>query len=170
LLDLLRDLTAHKGYANAAFLSAIRRHGTAAGDPDILSLMQHVLLANRFWLLACLGQPFVLEEESRALTSLHDLIIRYRRTQDQEEAWLAAAAEADLLRRLEHPLIPGGTCLVSQALVQVYMHSHGHRAQCARLLRSVDGEPPTTDFIIWLANRRSAEWPATSPGGSETVP
>jgi hypothetical protein len=87
LLNTLRDLTAHKGYANAALLSAICQNGHAAKDPEILSLMQHVLLANRFWLLSCLCQPFVLEEESQGLSSLLGLIIRYRSTQDQEAAW-----------------------------------------------------------------------------------
>jgi uncharacterized damage-inducible protein DinB len=154
---------AHKGYANAALLTAIQKHGTARGDPEILSLMRHVLLANRFWLLACRGQPFIIEDESRGLDSVHQLIARYHRTQNEEGAWLAAATGADLVRELRNPLIPGGKCLVSEALMQVYLHSHGHRAQCAKLLRRLGGEPPATDFILWLAQRPPADWPAGAP-------
>jgi uncharacterized damage-inducible protein DinB len=42
---------------------------------------------------------------------------------------------------------------VAQAIVQVCMHSQGHRAQCAKMLRRLGGAPPMTDFILWLANR-----------------
>ena len=81
------------------------------------------------------------------------MIERYGRTQEQESAWLAAATEADLSRVLQSPLIPGGSCSVSHALMQVCLHAHGHRAQCAKLLRRHGGVPPNTDFIVWLANR-----------------
>ena len=49
---------------------------------------------------------------------------------------------------------------VLQAYVQVCLHSHGHGAQCAKLLRKHGGVPPQTDFILWLAGRPEAEWPA----------
>jgi uncharacterized damage-inducible protein DinB len=39
------------------------------------------------------------------------------------------------------------------------MHSHGHRAQCAAMLRELGGTPPAMDFITWLAGRPAAEWP-----------
>ena len=158
MIDILLDLTAHKGYANSALLTTIRQNGNAAGDSEILLLMQHVLLANRFWLLSCLGQPFLLEEESARLQSVDDLTVAYHHTQEQEEAWLARATENDLARQLDNPLIPGGTCSVLQALMQVYLHSHGHRAQCAKLLRRLNIEPPVMDFISWLPNRTEARW------------
>ncbi len=157
---MLRDLIAHKGYANAALLAAIRQNDAAAADPEILELLHHVLIANRFWMLTVLGQPFVFEEESRAPGSFEALIEKYHSTQEQESAWLATATEADLARSLENPLIPGGKCLVSQALMQVCLHSLGHRAQCAKQLRRYGSVPPTTDFILWLASRQPAEWPA----------
>jgi uncharacterized damage-inducible protein DinB len=155
----MRDLTAHKGYANAALLSAIRKNETATADSDILSLMQHILVANRFWLLSCLGKPFDLATESRNLHSWDGVMRRYQSTHVQEMAWLAAATENELVRRLSNPLIPGGACLVSEALMQVFLHSQGHRAQCAKLLRRHGGQPPVMDFISWAANRPIADWP-----------
>jgi len=77
MLDMLRDLMAHKGYANSALLRTIQQNSRAAADVDILSLLHHVLVANRFRLLSCLGQAFVLEEESRGPESLDDLVIHY---------------------------------------------------------------------------------------------
>lgn len=158
MLDMLRDLIAHKGYANAAVLRAIRQNDAAASDPELRDLLHHILIANRFWLLALLGLPFVFEDESRPSSSFDALIQRYCSTQDQESTWLATATEADLALVLESPLIPGAACSMSQAVMQVCLHSHGHRAQCAKLLRRHGGVPPMTDFILWLVNRPAAEW------------
>ena len=71
---------------------------------------------------------------------------------------LPFATEDDLARILEDALIPNGKCSVSQAFQQACMHSHGHRAQCATLLRRHGGMPPPMDFIQWLMNRPKAEW------------
>ena len=159
MLDVVRDLTAHKGYANAAVLRTIRKSDTAVADPEIQSLMQHILIANRFWLLSCLGKPFDLATESRNFDSWDGLIGCYQSTHDQEMAWLATVTENELEQRINNPLIPGGTCLVTHALMQVFLHSHGHRAQCAKLLRRHGGEPPVMDFIFWAANRPMPDWP-----------
>jgi len=158
VVEMLRDLVAHKGHANAVLLNAIQQNGTAASDPELWELLHHILLANRFWLLTVLGVPFVHEDEARPSPSFDALIQRYGSTQAQEATWLDAATEGDLARILEDALIPNGKCSVSQAFMQVCMHSHGHRAQCAKLLRRHGGVPPQTDFILWLASRPGAEW------------
>jgi uncharacterized damage-inducible protein DinB len=168
MLGMLRDLVAHNGHANAAVLGAIRQHEAAARDADLWQLLHHTLVANRFWLLTILALPFVFDDESRPASSFDELIQRYGRTHQQQAAWLAAATEPDLARVLENALIPGGKCSVAQALMQVCMHSHGHRAQCAKLLRRHGGVPPMTDFILWLETRPMAEWavPVLSIGES----
>ncbi|MEP7118173.1 MAG: hypothetical protein ABI880_11365, partial [Acidobacteriota bacterium] len=83
---------------------------------------------------------------------------RFKGLQAEESAWLATATDADLAGMLDDPLIPGGRCSVAQALMQVCLHSHGHRAQCAKLLRRHGGAPPATEFIAWLASRPAAVW------------
>jgi len=150
MLQMLRDLVAHKGHANAALLNAIRQNAGAATDPEIWELLHHILLANRYWLLTVQGSPFVLENEARPSDTFDTLIERYRDNQAQESAWLETATEFDLERMLEDALIPNGRCSVAQAFMQVCLHSHGHRAQLAKLLRKHGGVPPATDFILWL--------------------
>src|SRR5262245_43887101 len=135
MLAMLRDLIEHKGYANAAMLGAIRASQAAAADAELRELLQHVLLANRFWLLTLLDRRFDVAEESRPSASFDELVERFRGVQEQESAWLAAATEIDLERMLENGSIPGGRCSAAQALTQVCLHSLGHRAQCAKLMR-----------------------------------
>lgn len=90
--------------------------------------------------------------------SCEALVEAFRRTQEEEQSWLSTATDADCAAVLEDPRIPGGRCSVAQAFVQVCMHSQGHRAQLAKLLRRHDVAPPQTDFIRWLVDRIEAEW------------
>jgi uncharacterized damage-inducible protein DinB len=159
MLETLRDLVAHKGYANAAILRAIAGSDPARADQGLNALLHHVLLANRFWMLAVLGESFVAEEESRLSRSFDALVQRFSTLQDQESRWVATATETDLGRELRDPLIPGGTCSVAEALLQVCMHSHGHRAQIATRLRDHGVAPPPTEFINWLTSRPTPTWP-----------
>ena len=158
MLTLLRDLTAHKGWANAALLQAIRHHDAASSDPDLRTLLHHILIANRFWLTACLAEPFDLEAESRVPDSLDPLIDTYRSTHQREVEWLAALGEGGLTATVESPLIPGRQRSVSEALIQVALHSQGHRSQCATMLRRLGGSPPMTDFILWVTHREKPGW------------
>ena len=166
MLESLRDLVAHKGHANAAILRAIGENPAAVADRELIDLLHHILLANRFWILAILGLPFVLEDESRRSRSLDELVQRFSETQEQESQWLVRASEADVARVLRDPLIPGGHCSVAEALLQVCLHSHGHRAQLAKGLRRHGAVPPSTDFINWLTSRSAAAWP---DGGGRCV-
>jgi uncharacterized damage-inducible protein DinB len=162
MLATLRDLVAHKGYANAALLNAVRRNDAAVADRELWDLLHHILLANRFWLLAIRESPFVLDDEARPSASFDALIARFASLQDQEERWLAAATDGDLARMLVDEQIPSGTCSIAQAVLQVCLHSHGHRSQCAKLLRRHGGVPPPSDFIAWLTARPRADWAGTS--------
>jgi uncharacterized damage-inducible protein DinB len=158
MLPMLQDLVQHKWYANAAMIKAIGQHEAAAQDLELRKTLHHILLANRYWLSLLLTLPFVLEEESRIPESLAIVAAQYQETQAREVTWLAEAQEADLAGLLETPFMPGVTYSVAQALMQVCLHSHGHRAQCTTRLRSLGGTPPATDFILWLKERPAPDW------------
>jgi uncharacterized damage-inducible protein DinB len=158
MLAMLQDLIQHKGCANAALLKAIRQHEPAAQDLELQKLLHHIILANRYWLYLILGLPFALEAESQAPDSLAAIAALYRETHAQEVAWLAQAQESELARLVETPFIPGQSYTIAQAQMQVCLHSHGHRAQCATRLRLLGGTPPPMDFILWLKDRPAPDW------------
>lgn len=153
------DLIAHKGYADAELLKAIRQHPTASTDVALRTLLHHLLVSNRFWLLSIMGEAFHADVETRVPDSLDALIASFRDTHARELEWLSRSTADAFSKTLESPLIPGGRCAVSDALLQVCLHSQGHRAQCAKMLRALGGVPPATDFILWLVDRRSPSWP-----------
>jgi hypothetical protein len=106
VLEMLRDLVAHKVYANAALLTAIRAEPDGCIRSRDEGPAPHILLANRFWLLTVLGLPFVHQDEARPSSSFDALIDRYGRTHAQETTWLETATEGDMKRSLEDALIP----------------------------------------------------------------
>ena len=158
MLAMLNDLVQHKWAANASLLRAIRQHPIAARDEELRKLLHHILLANRFWFSLCAGRDFVIEEESKVPGALEAVAIRYRETHLQESEWLSQLQEHDLARRVKTSYQPGSTFSIAEAVMQVCMHSHGHRAQCATRLRSMGGIPPAMDFIAWLKDRPSPDW------------
>jgi uncharacterized damage-inducible protein DinB len=158
MLTTFRNLVGHKGHANAALLTAVRHSEAASADAKLRALLHHILLANRFWLLAIVEEPFVPEVETRVPDSIDALAAAFRVTHDRETRWLDEAADPELLRTLESPLIPGERCSVADALMQVCLHSHGHRAQAAKMLRRLGGTPPATDYILWLKDRPLPAW------------
>ena len=155
MTKLLRDLVAHKGHANRLMLDAIAQHDRARADAAILALLHHILVANRFWFLTSVGEPFDREREMAPPASFDALTEAYAALQEQEEAWIGSLTDVDLERVLQTPHIPGGSCTVAEGVTQVCLHSQGHRSQIAKMLRALGGTPPMTDFILWVTQRPS---------------
>ena len=155
MTTLLRDMVAHKGHANRLMLEAIAQHEAARADAAILALLHHILVANRFWFLTSVGEPFVREREMLPPASFDALVDAYAALQEREEAWIGGLSDAELGRVLETPHIPGGSCTVAEGVTQVCLHTQGHRSQIARMFRALGGTPPMTDFILWVTQRPS---------------
>jgi len=156
--DMLIDLFRHQAHADANIVNAVRKHSAASKDPELRSLLHHILLAHRFWLYLILEIPFNAEEESRIPESPDEIAARYQETQAREKEWLATLQESALSRLLESPYFAGRRIAVSEGMMQVCMHSQGHRSHAAARLRSFGGEPPPTDFIFWLKDRPAPVW------------
>ncbi|HME10623.1 MAG TPA: DinB family protein [Bryobacteraceae bacterium] len=155
---MLRDLFQHQAYADAAIINAIGRHETAAADRELRTLLHHILVAHRFWIRLCQGLPFSADEEGDLPDSLEPIAARYRDTHAEEREWLAQLSETDLAQALESAYFPSRRIAVGEALMQVCLHSHAHRSQCATRLRTLGGEPPPLDFILWLKDRPGPVW------------
>jgi uncharacterized damage-inducible protein DinB len=158
MIATFQDLVRHKAHADTALLKAIREYEPAAQNQELLKVLHHAILANRFWLSLFLERPFSFEEESRVPEGLDAIADVYRTTQLDELEWVARIDPEDLERAVQTPFIPDKSFSVAQGLLQVCMHSQGHRAQCAARLRALGGAPPAADFILWLKDRPKPEW------------
>ena len=156
MLPLLNQLIHHKWWANANLLRSIQQHPPATDDPELRKLLHHILVANRYWILLILGLPFIDEEEKRIPGSHTSLTEHFARTERLELDWLSTATPADLDRSLQPRALPEITITASQAAIQVALHSHGHRSQCATRLRVLGGIPAPMDYVLWIRDQNAS--------------
>jgi uncharacterized damage-inducible protein DinB len=152
--SMIEELMRHKWWANTALLHAIEQYPPAADDEELRRMLNHILFSNRFWLLTILGQPFDRESEMQLPANLVLIIARFKETERLESEWLAHASESDLDRMLETCSSRLGINVsVRHAILQICMHTQGHRPQCATRLRVLGGIPPGTDYVLWIKER-----------------
>lgn len=156
MLPLVDQLIRHKWWANSNLLQSIERHQPAAQDTELRILLHHILVANRYWLLLTLGQPFIDEEERRIPESHAALVDQFAATERQEVDWLSRITALELDRSLQPRALPDITVTVAQAAIQVALHSQGHRSQCATRLRAFGGIPAPMDFVLWVRDQAAS--------------
>jgi uncharacterized damage-inducible protein DinB len=155
MLSMIEELLRYKWWANSNLLRSIEEDSAAREDTELRRMLHHILVSNRFWILAILRFPFDRENEMKVPTNLDDFADRLGETERLESEWLANATESDLERTLETRSSPLGIGVtVRQAILQICLHTQGHRAQCATRLRSLGGTPPGTDYVLWIKERR----------------
>ncbi len=151
MLSMIQELIRHKWWADASLLRAIEQHPLAAEDEELRKMLHHILVSNRFWLFAILGHPFNRENEMQIPANLAAIIDRFIETEQRESEWLSHASEPELERTLEtRSSRLGIDVTVRQAILQICLHTQGHRPQCATRLRTLGGTPPGTDYILWI--------------------
>jgi len=126
---------------------------------EIRKTLHHVIQANRYWIALIFGGPFQFEQESQIPESFELIVQQFKETHEQESNWIAGIQGNELEESLETPFIPGARFTVEEALVQVCLHSLGHRAQCLSRLRMLGATPPGIDFITWLVKKPEPDWP-----------
>jgi uncharacterized damage-inducible protein DinB len=156
MIPMYRDLFRHQEWADNAILKAVAAHPPAAENEDMRKRLQHIVLVQRAFLSVFLARPFDVQKERHVAESMEEFERLYRETHAEELAFVDALAGADLARSITVPWFPNLQMELRQALMQVVMHSQGHRAQCATLLRKTGGEPPSLDYIWWLQVRTPA--------------
>lgn len=153
MLPLIDQLIRHKWWANHNLLRSVEECAPATDDSELRRLLHHILVANRYWLLLTLGQPFVDEHEKSIPDSHATLTAAFADTERLELDWLSRATPEEFERRLQPRALPDITITVCEAMTQAALHSHGHRSQCATRLRALGGTPAPMDFVLWLPAR-----------------
>jgi uncharacterized damage-inducible protein DinB len=154
MLQLINQLIRHKWWANNRLLRCVEQDPQAADDPELRRLLHHILVANRYWLLLTLAQPFIDDQEKRIPESHEVLADIFGQTEQLEIAWLFGVTPEELTRQLQPRALPGITLSVAEAMTQAALHSQGHRSQCATRLRELGGTPAPMDFVPWVRDQK----------------
>ncbi len=130
---MIEELMRHKWWANTRTCckqsSNIR---PPAEDEELRKMLNHILVSNRFWLLTILERPFDREDEMQLPAAWPTSLSDSSETERLESEWLSTPAASDLERTLEtHTSRLGIDVSVRQAILQICVHTQGHRSQCA---------------------------------------
>jgi uncharacterized damage-inducible protein DinB len=156
MLSMIEELMRHKWWANDKLLRAIEQYPAAAEDEELRKMLHHILVSNRFWLLTILGHTFDRESEMKMPANLAAVIDRFNETERLEAEWLSQASDSELERTLETRSSRLGIDVSArQAILQICLHTQGHRPQCATRLRALGGTPPGTDYVLWIKEKNT---------------
>jgi uncharacterized damage-inducible protein DinB len=142
-------------------LNAAASHPQASEDVSLPKSLHHIVATQRAFLSVFLERPFDPAKELGAPGTLAEVEAIFRSAHNEQIAFVNGLDGAALGRTIDLKWIRSHPS-IGEALMQVVMHSQGHRAQCASRLRALGGGPPMTDFIVWLTTRPAAAW---SSGG-----
>ena len=157
----LDELFAHQEWADAEHWRAFEAYPAALDDKAICERLLHIHLVQHgfSWVTAPQRWEFAFKklEDFPAMADLK----KYAQAGLNELGERLKATDQQRMEELiEVPWFkPTLKISVRHALTQAAMHSHYHRGQNATRLRELGGEPPMTDFIVWLKDGKpEARW------------
>jgi uncharacterized damage-inducible protein DinB len=158
MIGPLKDLLGHQAWADAMFLRAWEG-SEALDDEELRTRMDHQVAVQEAFLQVLKGDAVVFPE--RPLPSFQELKARCEVGHQVFKALGHGLDQASLARMVRVPWFPEPPCVisVSDALLQVCMHSQHHRGQNMARLKALGAIPKNVDYIIWLWKQKpEARW------------
>ncbi len=149
MIGPLKDLLSHQAWADATFFYAWGASG-ALGDLDLRTRTEHMLSTTEAFLQVLKGDTVVMP--NRPLPDFQALKARCEAGHQVLGALGRGLDPASLAKPIRIPWFPDPPCVipVSDALLQVCLHSQHHRGQCMTRLKAIGATPKTVDYILWL--------------------
>lgn len=160
MIGPLKDLLGHQAWADAVFFRAWEAAGVP-GDQEVRTRMDHQIATQEAFLQVLKGDAVTLPE--RPLPEFHELKVRCESAHQVLRALGRGLDEPSLARTVRVPWFPDPPCVitVSEALLQVCLHSQHHRAQNMTRLKALGAAAKNVDYIIWLWKQKpEARWSA----------
>jgi uncharacterized damage-inducible protein DinB len=161
LNSYLNELYGHQAWADAEHWRALEAYPAALADKAIRDRLVHIHLVQHafFWITGPRTSQLTFKK-TEDFADAADLK-SYARQGNTDLAEIVRTATPEWLEEtIEVPWFkPALKISRRHALTQASMHSHWHRGQNATRLRELGGEPPPTDFIVWLRDGQpAARW------------
>ncbi len=156
----LRDMIRHMEWADAEHWKALEKFPGGLNDLTIQKHLHHIhLVQHAFCSVVSEKAPtWKKQEDFRTAAGLKSWA---KEQHANLEVFLKNATDSTLSYKVTVPWFknPPLKITIAEALTQVTMHSHYHRAQNALRFRDIGGDPPLTDIIAWYwKGRPKAEW------------
>ena len=155
----LRDLLNHQAWADAMFFRAWLKSG-AAEDEELRARADHWIAVQEAFLQVLKGDPVT--PTDHPLPDLPPLKARCEAAHGAFQVLGQGLDEAALARTVRVPWFPEPPCVisVSDALLQVCLHTQHHRGQNMARIKALGAAPKNVDYIIWLWKQKpEVQWP-----------
>jgi uncharacterized damage-inducible protein DinB len=161
LNSYLDELYSHQAWADAEHWRAFEAHLAALADQAIRERLVHIHLVQHAFLW--ITGPRTSQLTFKKPEDFPDApeLKAYARQGNVDLAAIVRTATPEWLEEIIGVpwFKPALKISRRHALTQAAMHSHYHRGQNATRLRELGGEPPPTDFIVWLRDGQpAARW------------
>ena len=145
----LKDLLSHQAWADALFFRAWQG-SSVQEDEDLRTRTDHLVSTQEAFLQVLKGDEVAWPE--RPLPGFRELRQRCEANHEVFGALGRGLDQAALTRVVRVPWFPDPPCLVSvsDALLQVCLHTQHHRGQNMTRLKALGAAPRNVDYIIWL--------------------
>jgi uncharacterized damage-inducible protein DinB len=153
MIGPMKDLLNHQAWADAVFFGAWAA-SWALEDQDLRTRTDHMVMVQEAFLQVLKGQvaPFT----DHPLPDFPELKAHCEAAHEVFKALGQNLDEASMAHPVHVPWFPDPPCVipVSDALLQVCLHSQHHRGQCMARLRALGAEAKNVDYIIWLWKKK----------------
>ena len=166
--DDLVPLIDHMEWADAMTWAAIEALPVeSAAGSDLRARSFHIHLVQQLYLAMWRKQPLAAIPQLTDYADLAAVRGWGRSFYREARALIASATPAQLAERVVVPFSerlapPGGSithATFAETVLQVALHTTHHRGQLAIRIRELGGEPPTTDFVVWIwTGRPRPQW------------
>jgi uncharacterized damage-inducible protein DinB len=123
------------------------------------ALLRHVVGADRLWVERWQGRSLKGLPEYPASWSGRDFLNEWKKVAADEREYLGALTRDMLLGELTYTNLKGErvTFRLPEILAHVVNHGTYHRGQIAHLLRDLGLAAPSTDYIVFVTERRQVQ-------------
>jgi uncharacterized damage-inducible protein DinB len=167
-LETLGELFKHMEWADAKVWTAVLAHAQSAADLNFKERLYHIHMVQRAFLKVWKGEAFK-PVDAASFADLRALLTWSREGYAEFNEYTSGLGGMEMKRPIVMPWIEmfekrlgrkADAPTFHETLLQVAMHSAYHRGQVSTKLREFGGEPPLTDFIVWVwAGKPQPEWP-----------
>jgi len=158
MIGPLKDLLGHQAWADAMFFRAWEGSG-ALEDEDLRARTDHSVATQEAFLQVLKGDA--VQFPDHPLPDFQVLKVRCEAVHQVFKALGYGLDAASLARTVRVPWFPDPPCVisVSDALLQVCLHSQHHRGQSMARIKALGAKPKNVDYIIWLWKQKpEARW------------
>ena len=171
VLNQLKELFNHMYWADAKIWETVLLIPKAQKHEKLKKLLHHLHLTQNAFYRIWSGLPLEFTKLSN-FKNLNELAKWAFKNTELLQSFLSGLKEEDLdkivnipwVKHFEKQLgINAADINLAETMFQVTDHSTYHRGQANSIIRSMEAEPPSVDFIIWVwLGKPAAAWPESS--------